>query len=383
MKSLLPHEAPIRLGIAGLGMGSAHATSICTSSEIEIIAVADPDKERHALLIEKVDELRKEEHLPPIGSTVEYYDDYRRMIDESNLDGIVIALATHLHAEASLYALEKGIAVLCEKPPTTHTESMVPVAQLARQKGLVYLFGRQQRFSPRNQKIRTLIAEGELGKVYMAQSSWYRTGWIPFRKGYGMNKKTGGGALLDLGIHQLDDGWFAMGCPQPVSVTCEMQCNFPHLTDGETLEVPYDADDTTLALIRFEDGSVLSFLVTFALNSAGPALQPIEKEGRAHWLELSLYGTKAGIEAHRNLITYRKGNSLDVEVRELLTEKIKSHLDLLKAQLLHFADCIRGRATPLNNAEQAIMLMQMLDACRESAETGRSVQIENVENLIQ
>ncbi|WP_455381035.1 outer membrane protein assembly factor BamB family protein, partial [Acidihalobacter prosperus] len=73
------------------------------------------------------------------------------------------------------------------------------------------------------------------GKIYHAESTWYRSGNIPFRQGWGVNKNHGGGVLLDLGVHVIDDGWFLMGCPRPVEVFAAMHCSFAALGKGQKL----------------------------------------------------------------------------------------------------------------------------------------------------
>jgi|GEM_PF-4067923 len=98
---------------------------------------------------------------------------------------------------------------------------------LARDKALTYMFCRQQRFDPAKFATRDLAAKGRLGPVYHAESKWMRTRGIPWRGSWGVNDTRGGGVLLDLGIHQLDDAWFTMGCPRPVDVSAAMHALFP------------------------------------------------------------------------------------------------------------------------------------------------------------
>ncbi|HOX08518.1 MAG TPA: Gfo/Idh/MocA family oxidoreductase [Planctomycetota bacterium] len=363
----------IRLGIAGLGMGLSHARACLAAKGVELAALADID--------EGILEKKKERIVKSCGQdgyerlcSLPLYADYRRMFRMAELDAVLIALPTGMHTESSTLALECGLHVLCEKPPATSAADMAGVAELARSKGLTYMYARQQRFAPAKQLVRKLVDRGRLGPVYHAESKWIRSGGIPFRHGWGVNKSHGGGVLLDLGVHAIDDGWFLMGCPRPVEAFAALHCSFPHLGDGQNLEHAYDADDCATGTIRFANGASLNFTATFAMNTAGPHGAPLEGEGAVEWLELNVYGVRAGASIHDSRLTFRKGKTETVRVREIKSAMPKGKTELM-LQLEHFAGCLLKGREVQNTPEQAVMLMQMLDALRESAETGRSVSI--------
>jgi predicted dehydrogenase len=244
--------------------------------------------------------------------------------------------------------------------------------------GKTYMFCRQQRFDPAKFATRELIAKGKLGSVYHAESRWMRTRWIPWRGGWGVNAARGGGVLLDLGIHQLDDAWFSMGCPKPVDVSAAMHCAFGHLAKGrKDLSLPYDADDNTVALVRFDSGATLNMMVTFAANTVDQPRIGVDATiaDRVHWIELSVLGSRAGVDVTRRRIINDRGADA-VQVGPL---PIPSRIERMKTgilgQMADFVDAMRNGRDPLNPAAQALQLMQMLDAIRRSATTGRSVAI--------
>ncbi len=363
----------IRLGIAGLGMGLSHARAALAARGAELVALADANED---ILEQKRDRIVKScgqdgyERL----TKLPLYADYRRMMRMAELDAVLIALPTSMHAEASELALECGLHVLCEKPPATSASQMARVAELARAKELTYMFARQQRFDPAKQLVRRLVDRGQLGPIYHSESKWIRSGFIPFRKGWGVNRRHGGGVLLDLGVHAIDDGWFLMGCPRPVEAFAALHCSFPHLGEGRGLEHAYDADDCATGFVRFANGGSLNFTVTFAMNTAGPHGAPLVGEGAAEWRELGVYGVRAGASIHDGRLTLRKGRTEAVKVRELKAAMPKGKSELI-LQIEHFCSCLQKGREVQNTPEQAMMLMQMLDALRESAETGRSVTI--------
>lgn len=363
----------VRLGIAGLGMGMAHARACLTARGVELAALSDINT---GLLEE-----RREKLVSQIGqngfdrlSRLPFHADYREMFVRGDLDAVLIALPTAMHVEASLQAMRHGLHVLCEKPPATSSVEMARVAAFARRQGLTYMYARQQRFDPIKQLVRRMVARGRLGAIYHAESNWIRSGAIPFRHGWGVNKAHGGGVLLDLGVHAIDDAWFLMGCPRPIEAFAAMHCSFPHLGKGQRLQLPYDADDCSTGMIRFENGASLGFTVTFAMNTAGPRNAPIRDEGSADWRELSVYGVRAGAELHDSRLILRRNRRQTVNVRELRAAMPAGKTELM-LQVEHFCSCLlRGRRVQ-NTAEQAVMLMQMLDALSESARTGSSVTV--------
>jgi predicted dehydrogenase len=265
--------------------------------------------------------------------------------------------------------------VLCEKPPTVDAAEMQTVAEAAADGGLTYMFARQMRFGPHLREARELVLEGALGEVYHAESRWMRGRNIPFRGGWGVNKDHGGGVLLDLGVHQIDDAWFAMGCPQPVSVFAAMHSGMSHLAPDD-LSMPYNADDATVGLIRFANGATLNFTVTFALNiDWHEGYFDLNKaRGRPNWRELRVYGDQAGLDVSKAKIV--EGDVTGISARSYQPrEAFTQHSNVFVAQMSEFARAIREGDEPLSSASQAVALMQMLDAVKRSAETGTSVEI--------
>ena len=143
----------VRIGIIGIGGTISSTTRILAGEESsKIVALADPDPARRDRVLEGIND-------------VQIFDDYLEMLDAVDLDAVCIGLPTWLHAPASQAALERGLHVLCEKPPTNNAEEMVKLAQLAEEKKLVCMFVRQSRLSPRLMARRQRIQGGELGDI--------------------------------------------------------------------------------------------------------------------------------------------------------------------------------------------------------------------------
>ena len=347
----------IKVGIIGVG-GTISSTTVILNGEpnVKLVALADPDDSRRKRVLGDI----KGVHL---------FDDYHEMFDACDLDAVCIGLPTWMHAPVSQEAVERGMHVLCEKPPSNDAEELIPVTQLAASKGLTYMFVRQSRFSAQLMEGRRLVQAGELGEVYYAETRWIRTRWCSAR-GWRHDKVKGGGVLLDLGIHAIDNVWFMMGCPCPTEVMAGLYCNFSHLVPPEQT---YTADDAACGFVRFENGCTLHFAVAFSLNTTNRHSPAAESDlVKSEIQEFHLYGTKAGIENGKLLV----GTPDGVKVQPMKPSPQKA--DEITLQAREFIRAIREKDESLNSGSQAVMLMQILDGAMKSSETGSAVAIQSI-----
>ena len=344
----------LRVGIIGVGgtMGST-AAALAAEPKVELVALADPDANRRKRVLEGI-------------KGVDVFRDYRHMFDACELDAVCIGLPTWMHVPVSQESIQRGLHVLCEKPPANSALELIPLVQLAATKRLTYMFVRQSRFTSQLMEGRRLVEAGELGDVYYAETRWIRTRWCSGR-GWRHDKERGGGVLLDLGIHAIDNVWFMMGCPRPTEVTAGLYTQFADLAPPEQT---YTADDAACGFIRFENGCTLHFAVAFSLNTTNRQAPPSGSDlVKSETQEFQLYGTKAGLENGKLLVGTPEG----VKVQPM--EAPPQEADVVTLQTREFVRAIRDGDAPLNSGTEAVMLMQMLDAAMESGEIGRAVAI--------
>src|SRR6202043_162309 len=232
----------LKLGIIGTGWpGQMHAQALHASGLADVYAGADPDDARR-LAFEK-------EYAPE-----KSYRDYNEILQDPHVDAAIICLPNFLHFPASLAALESGKHVLCEKPPTMNAAEMKVLREEATKRNLVYFFSRQFRFSPAMRLAKALVEEGRLGKIYHAKATFVRSRGIPVGIGnwFTEKKRSGGGALIDIGVPALDSIWYLMGTPRPVAVSARVFRNFEHMVTAPV----FDVEDAAYAFIRFESGAV-------------------------------------------------------------------------------------------------------------------------------
>ena len=345
----------LNLGIIGAGWpGQMHAQANRSVEVAKLYACADLNDERRIAF---------EKSYAPEKS----FSDYHELLQDRDVDAVIICLPNFLHFPASLAAIEAGKHVLCEKPPTMNAAEMKVLREEAAKRKLIYFFSRQGRFSPAMRAAKAAVEQGRLGRIYHAKATFVRSRGIPVGIGdwFTEKKRSGGGALIDIGIHALDSVWYLMGAPRPVSVNAQVFRNFEHL-----VKVPvFDVEDAAFAFIRFDNGAVVHLETSWAGNLTDDI--PPRKYFGQELVNSTIFGTKASVRlAPLTLFEDRDG--------ELVTVPLKAKEDEpggFELQLRNFIASINGEAEPVNNADQAVALMEMIDAIYASSELGREVPI--------
>src|SRR5436190_5929800 len=346
---------PVNVGIIGAGWpGQQHAIAVAAIESVHLRSCADTDSERLRAYAER---------FAPEAT----FSSYEELLRDPQLHAAIVCLPNFLHFPASIAALEAGKHVLCEKPPTMNAAEMKVLRDEAAKRGLVYFFGRQFRFTPTVRTARDVIATGGLGKIYRARATWIRSRGIP--AGIGLwftdKKRSGGGALIDIGVHALDTAWYLMGTPRPVSISAKVFRNFAHL-----VEVPiFDVEDEAHAFIRFANDAVVELETSWAANLTDDTPLGPEWVGRES-NNCILFGTKGTLRLKPlTLFEDENGKLVTVPLEPRYSESS------FEMQLRNFADAIRGQAPAINNAEQAFELMEMIDGIYASSELGREVPV--------
>jgi predicted dehydrogenase len=360
----------INVGIVGLGWpGERHAEALNASPLGVVYAACDLNAERLKAFADAFGPKRT-------------FANFDEMLLDSALDAIVIGLPNALHYPFSLKALQAGKHVLCEKPPTMNARQMRTLHEEARNRGLIYYFGRQMRFSPGMQAAKRVIVERRLGEIYFAETMWVRSrgtptgsdGWFTDRS------KAGGGAMIDLGVHAIDAAWYLMGTPQPRAVSAQTYQKFPQLVESKV----FDVEDNAYGMIRFESGATLLFKVCWSANLTDDIpLSP--KRGRS-LLSTTVYGPKGSLRVtdvfniDRNTcpsavaLFEDKGGELvrsELPTQDLRGDPLRAHE--FAEQDKNFLRCIRGEESAVNSSSQAVQLMEVLDAIYRSSQLGKEV----------
>jgi predicted dehydrogenase len=333
-------QPPLQIGIIGAGWpGERHAEGYIASGQAQVVAISDLEPQRR-------EQFSRQYQVPRT------YGDYRELLADPDIEAVTVALPNFLHREATVAALTAGKHVFCEKPPAITTAEAQEMAAVARQQGLVLAYANRRRFTPAANALLAQIEAGLLGEIYHARAVWTRTWGVPQGVGgwFTDPARSGGGPLIDIGVHVLDQAWFLMGRPTPATVSGQVYHKFPALTQTE---------DSAFAFIRFADGRSLQLETSWVLAQGA-------EDASVH-----LYGTAGGARLDDlSLDLYAVGDYGRVQTSPRLPGG-RWH-DFVN-QAIDFIRAVRGRAVPRTPAEDGIKLMAMLEAVYLSARQGREV----------
>lgn len=212
-----------RLGFAGVGwIGLNRLQAIAASGGGEVAAVFDPVPEA---LARACAEWPDAEAVP----------DFAALLAE-DVDGIVIATPSALHAEQAVAALERGLAVFCQKPLGRNAAETRRVVDAARAADRLLHVDLSYRFHAGMQRIRELITRGELGDVYAVEAVFHNA-YGPDKPWFYDARLSGGGCLLDLGIHLVDLALWCLDFPRVRQATGHLLSRgAPLVRDGVAVE---------------------------------------------------------------------------------------------------------------------------------------------------
>ncbi len=340
----------VRVGIIGAGWpGQQHAKGYDGSGGFKIVAIAD-------LIPARRDKLQAEHKIAKV------YAEAKELLADKDIDAVSVCLPTFLHAPTAVAALRAGKHVICETPPAMSAKEARQIESAATKAGKVVLYGFQRRFGGHEQAAKQAITKGYAGEIHHARAGWMRTRGIPIGTGWFTDKsRSGGGALIDIGVHALDLAWYLLGQPRPLGAFGVTHSRFAALAPKD---VRYDVDDAAFALIRFEGGKSLELSASWAIN------QPPQQQGTF----CRLHGDTGAVDVYTpdGAVIYRSfGPRGEAKPTPLKPPRTVLHVALMR----HFRECILGKAQPIIGPAEGLQLMAMIDAIYRSGESGKSVEI--------
>jgi predicted dehydrogenase len=340
----------LKVGIAGGGWpGLRHAEGYQKAGGYKIVAVADLIPERRAKLRALA------------GPAARDYADAQQLIDDKEIDAISICLPTDQHVLFAIAAMKAGKHVIIEPPPAPLLKGARQLATGAAKYGRVLVYAMQRRFGAAELAAKQAIEKGYAGKIYHIRASWTRTRGIPVGTGwYTDAARSGGGAMIDLGLPLLDLAWSLLGQPAIANVYC---VTHKRLGGAAADGSPSAVEDAAAAMVRFEGGACLELTSSWALN------QPPAQKGTV----CRLFGEAGAVDVYtsRGPVLYRGFDTGAPKDAVLKLPKTAGHAALLR----HFRDCIVNGTAPLVGATSGVELMSTIEALYKSASTGKSVEV--------
>jgi predicted dehydrogenase len=338
----------IPVAVIGAGLiGRTHVQRALREPGLELAGIADPSEEGRRVA-ESAD--------------VAWFAEYEAMLAGVRPRGVIIATPNATHARIAVRCLERGAAVLVEKPIADTVEDAQRICDAAAAAKLPAMVGHQRRHNPIMQRAKRLIAAGRLGRpvCVTAMSTWlkpaeyFATAW---------RREKGGGPILINLIHDVDQLRYLFGDVAAVQAMTSRAIR------------GFDVEDTAVILLRFRNGALGT--VTLSDSAAAPwnwdlAAGEADRFPRQDVESHFLSGTEGSLTLPRLAWWhYREGKGWHDELTE---ERSALHSgDVYAEQMRHFRAVIEGQETPVCPADDAMRSLEATLAVAEAARCGREV----------
>ncbi|MEQ7051279.1 Gfo/Idh/MocA family oxidoreductase [Paenibacillaceae sp. P-4] len=351
-----------KVKVAVIGTGSIsemHFNGYKNNSEAEIIAVCDLNAER-----------AKEKAVKYEAPDAIVYTDYHELLQNPDIDAVSICTWNNSHAPIAIAALEAGKHVLVEKPLCMTVEEALAVQEAQKKSGKKLQIGYVRRYGTNTRVLKKFIDEGELGEIYYAKASCIRRlgnpgGWFSDKE------RSGGGPLIDIGVHVIDLCWYLMGKPKVKSVSGNAYYKLGNRNHIEHLDfykaADYDGgkvntvEDMANALIRFENGASLAVDCSFSLH--------VQKDD----MYVKLFGDKGGAEVEPELKIIGEKHNTILNMTPQIDHLTFDFNNGFQGEVDHFIDCVQGRTETICPAEDGVEMMKILCGIYESSTKGTEV----------
>lgn len=359
-------EKKVKIGIIGCGnIARTHCRSYRYDPRVELYAFCDIE-------IDKAENMAREFGVDPEGRTFASIDE---MLTLEELDGVSICTWNNMHASCAIAALKAGKNVLCEKPMAINAALAEDMIKAQEESGKLLQIGFVRRYGDDCKLLREFYEDGFFGDIYYAKVKNLRRHGAP--GGWFIDKKrSGGGPLIDLGVHIIDLMCYVLGDDvMPTSVYAatfrklgsrpELRDKVAYVASRADTDVDCDIEDLASAMIRFSNGTVLTAEVSFELN------QTVNDDS-----SIEIFGSKGGakVGSKMTLCSVVEGHLANVEL------STPSGFDFERSfvrETRHFVDCILDPAVECEApASAGLKLMKIIDAIYRSAETGHEELIE-------
>jgi predicted dehydrogenase len=278
------------------------------------------------------------------------YDDWRALLQDTEVDAVHIATPVHLHEEQVVAAAEAGKHVLCDKPMAMSTLECRRMIEACKANGVHMQVCFLMRFGSTYRRLRRQISEGRFGEILEARASIFK--WLPLTDDSWrvIPEQGGGGPLMDLGAHSIDLLTFLLGPIKRVSALCSNRVT------------KWRVEDTASVLMQTEAGA--HAIVGNSFRARGGDIM------------LEINGTEATV-----LISTPPGEKAVIRTTDsdgVRTEPVPVE-NYYQLQVEHFADCIGEKgdlpARPVAPAEDGLRNIAIIEAAYRSAESGRQEQV--------
>lgn len=333
----------MRVGVIGCGLIGTRRAKVALDSGDEVIVVADIAEDRAAAVATAT------------GSS--WTTSWRVVASRDDLDVVVVSTSNDLLAEASIAALESGKHVLCEKPLGRNAAEAAAIVQAAETAGKLLKVGFNHRHHPAIAAARELVDEGAIGDVFAIRALYGHGGRAGYEREWRADPtRSGGGELLDQGVHIVDLARWFIG----------------EIARAQGLVATYHwpiqpVEDNAFALLRATNGGVVSFHTSWTQWKNAFRFEVL---GSGGYLRIDGLGGSYGTE---RLTLAKRNEDSSPPLEE--TTSFEGPDQSWQSEWQEFSTAIKQHRQPLGNGRDGLAAAQILDAIYESAKSGTAVEV--------
>ena len=348
--------------IAVVGCGrianAAHFPALAKMENIRVKYACD-------LILEKAEKVKEEYSFVENAIT-----DYKIALEDSEVEAVFVLTPNYAHYEVTMDALKAGKHVMCEKPVTVNYELSCEMAQEAEKQGKMLNIGVCNRYHKSVEMLEELNREGRFGNLYHIYCSFRQFRSIPGLGGaFTTKSQSGGGVLIDWGIHFMDLILYVLGNAKLKNVTCDAYCEMAKdmkaykyhdmwaEDTGDIENGTNDVDDLITGYVRTDKASI-SFNGAWAQN--------IDKNE----MFIDFMGDKAGARlSYGGKFEIYDGSTLETIAPEYDIP------DMYQREDEAFIESIKTGVKDRNNIENILESMKLLDSLYKSSEIGKEIEL--------
>lgn len=294
--------------------------------------------------------------------------DYHQILNDPEIEAVSVCTPNNLHPQISIDFLKAGKNVLCEKPAARTYAEALTMQKAQHESGKVLNIGVVNRFNTAVNKIKDLIDEGALGELYHVYGSFRSQRSIPGLGGQFTTKAiSGGGVLIDWGVHFLDLIMYCSGDPLPLTVTGQAYSKLGRDMKGYSYvnmwagppkyDGTYDVEDFITGMIRTEGPSI-------TINGAWAQNIGVEE------MYIDFLGDKAGVRLQYGgdfkFYSAKNGELIESSARYNSIPHFENEINC-------FLKCIRSGERLPSHIDTVIITAKIMQALYDSAEQGKEI----------
>jgi predicted dehydrogenase len=348
----------VKVGVIGLGaIGAVHANAYHEVPGAEISAICDISEAR----------------LTEIGNKHNVNDrfkDYRDLL-KTGVEAVSICVGNVLHREVAVAALKAGKHILLEKPMAMNAVQAADIVKAGKKSGKVVQVGMVRRQFKAVKVVRDYIKKGLFGDIYHIRAMLIRRRGIPGLGGWFTTKAaSGGGPLIDIGVHWFDAAMYISGLWKPTHVSAMNYAKFGKNMHNyryvgmwagpPKYEGVCDVEDYSAGFVRFGRKASMVFEIAWAANMEETSF-------------IEILGDKGGARIFdgKPLTICTENNGMIANVSPMFDNTDNA----FRSQADIFIRACRGKCPPAATGEEGLTVMKLIDAVYASGKSGREAAI--------